>query len=86
MTSLSRLHFAYSTAASTAPVLEVQQFLVDLLNIDVGPGNIVVAADFLQHVVVQVVEFLQQVEFLTNPLQICAHRAPHENKCGMKTG
>ena len=48
------------------PVLEFLQFLVDFLNIHLNPRNIIVAIHFLNDVIVQSVELLQQVQLLSN--------------------
>ena len=55
---------------NTSPVLEVDELLVDFLNVNLRPGDVVVAIDILQHGVVQLVEFLQQVEFFLDAEQI----------------
>jgi len=51
-------------------VLEVDEFSVDDVDVDVVPRRVVVSADLLQHVVVQSVQFLQQVQLLANSLQL----------------
>ena len=49
-------------------VLELEQLVVDLLDVDVDPRDVLVAADLVEHVVVQLVELLQQVELLADAL------------------
>lgn len=51
-------------------VLKVDQFGIDLVNVDVDPRDIVVAAYSLQHAVVQLVQLLQQIQLLANALQL----------------
>lgn len=46
----------------SAPILELHEFVVDLLNIDFSPRNIVVAADAVYDVIVQFVQLLEQIE------------------------
>ena len=51
-------------------VLELDEFSVDLVNVDVHPAYVVVAVHARQHIVVQLVELLQQVELLAHTLQL----------------
>ena len=50
------------------PVLVFQQFIVDLLDVNLLPQNVVVPVDIIDDRVVQVVEFLEQVEFFSDSL------------------
>lgn len=50
------------------PVLVFQQFIVDLLNVNLLPQNVVVAIDIIDDRVVQVVQFLKQVQFFFDSL------------------
>ena len=51
------------------PVLELEQFIVDLLSVDVGPYQIEITVDRLQDAVVKTVQFLEQIEFPLDLLQ-----------------
>lgn len=47
-----------------ASILELHQLIIDVFNVHVSPRNIVVTANSVDNVVVQFVQFLQQVKFL----------------------
>ena len=51
------------------PILEVKQFIVDLLDVDFGPYDVEVAIDALHDCVVEAVELLEKVELLAHPVQ-----------------
>ena len=53
-----------------APVLILQQFVVDLLNINLLPQNVIVTVDVINDGVVQAVQFLQQAQFSADSLQV----------------
>lgn len=50
--------------AANQPCLKIQQLVIDLLDVDVGPEDVVVAVDCLNDTVVQAVQLLQQGELL----------------------
>lgn len=54
------------TQLSPLPVLEVQQFIVDLVDVDIGPEDVVVAVHSVDHVVVEAIELLGQVQLLAD--------------------
>ena len=51
-------------------VLELDEFSVDLVDVDVHPANVVVTVQARQHIVVELVELLQQVQLLADTLQL----------------
>ena len=54
----------------SAPILELEELVVDVLDIDLGPGDVVVVVDAVDDVVVQLVETLQQVKLLLDLVQL----------------
>lgn len=44
--------------------MKVKQFIIDLLNVDFNPQNIIVAVDTINNSIVQSIQFLQQSQFL----------------------
>ena len=52
------------------PVLEFQNFLVDFVNVNVSPENIVITVDGFHDSVVKSVKLLQQIELLFSALQM----------------
>ena len=50
------------------PVLVFQQFIVDLLDVNLLPQNVVVTVDIIDDRVVQVVQFLKQAQFFPDSL------------------
>ena len=51
------------------PVLEVEQFIVNLLDIHLSPDDVEVAIDALHHSVVETVELLQQRQLFAYALK-----------------
>jgi hypothetical protein len=51
-----------------APVLELEKLVVDVLDVDLGPRDVVVVVDAVDDVVVQFVETLEQVQLLESIL------------------
>lgn len=47
------------TITPNQPCLKIQQLVIDLLDVDVGPEDVVVAVDCLDDTVVQAVQLLQ---------------------------
>ena len=54
----------------TLPILEIGELAGDLLDVDFGPGDVVVALDGVEHVVVERVELLHERELLADVLQL----------------
>ena len=50
------------------PVLVFQQFIVDLLDVNLLPQNVVVTVDIIDDRVVQVIQFLKQAQFFSDSL------------------
>lgn len=50
------------------PVLIFHQFIVDLLDVDLLPQNVIVTVHIIYYRVVQVVQLLKQAQFLSDPL------------------
>ena len=50
------------------PVLVFQQFIIDLLDVNLLPQNVVVTVDIIDDRVVQVVQFLKQTQFFSDSL------------------
>ena len=51
---------------SHQPVLELYQLIIDLLDVDIDPEDVIVAVDAVDDVVVEAVELLEQVELLAD--------------------
>jgi len=54
----------------SATILELEEFVVDVLDVDLGPGDVVVVVDAVDDVVVKLVETLQQIQLLLDLVQL----------------
>lgn len=50
--------------------MKVKQFIIDLLNVNFNPQNIIVAVDTINNSIVQSIQFLQQSQFLLGANQL----------------
>ena len=62
-------------------VLKLHQVVVDLLKINLDPGDVVVAINLLQHLIVEGVQLLEQVQLLANLLQLRILRHRQSKQC-----
>ncbi len=65
-----------------ATVLELDELVVDLFDVDVAPEDLVVGGDALDDVVVEPVEFLQQVELFADAVEAGQRRHRQAEQVG----
>ena len=76
---------------SSSLVLEVEKLIVDLLRVQFLPEDVLVPVHTVHHLVVELVQLLQEVELTTDALQfgILLHRHPKQlfaGRIGLKLG
>lgn len=59
----------------TSPVLEFHELIVDLLNVDLAPRDVVVGGDAIDDIIIEFVELLQEVELFADLRQLRELRA-----------
>ena len=65
-----------------AAVLELDELVVDLLDVDVAPKDLVVGGDTVDDVVVEPVEFLQQIELFADAVEAGQRRHRQAEQLG----
>ena len=54
----------------SATILELQELVVDVFDVDLGPRDVVVVVDAVNDVIVELVKTLQQVKLLLDLVQL----------------